>query len=101
MRRITYFDLILNNLSVASEHKLSSYGRSLYAAIGGLFFLLSIFYGLVQISGSLFFSKTSYYQFKIYRLSLIADSRKGCLYEVRCPKTTENLKANEVRPYGR
>jgi hypothetical protein len=53
------------------------------------------------IPAPLFFSKTSYYQFKIYRLSLIADSRKGCLYEVRCPKTTENLKANEVRPYGR
>ncbi|MCI6137603.1 MAG: hypothetical protein MR680_05785, partial [Oscillospiraceae bacterium] len=64
-------------------------------------FVLSAQLGAVQISGSLFFSKTSYYQFKIYRLSLIADSRKGCLYEVRCPKTTENLKANEVRPYGR
>ena len=26
------------------------------------------------------------------------DSRKGCLYKVCCPKTTEKLKANEVRP---
>ena len=26
------------------------------------------------------------------------DSRKGCLYKVCCPKTTENLKANEFRP---
>ena len=51
------FFLILTYLSVTSGHKISSYGSSLYSTIGGLFFLLSIFYGLVQYFGGFLYIK--------------------------------------------
>lgn len=42
------FFFILLNMSVTSWHKNSSYGCPFNSTIGGLFFLLSVFTGLVQ-----------------------------------------------------
>ncbi|MCI7649175.1 MAG: hypothetical protein MSS46_03325, partial [Oscillospiraceae bacterium] len=53
--RLYDFFLILTYLSVTSGHKISSYGSSFYSTIGGLFFLLSIFYGLVQFGSPVFY----------------------------------------------
>ena len=43
-------------MSVFSGHKKSSYGSCFNSTIGGLFFLLSVFTGLVQFLHILFYS---------------------------------------------
>ncbi len=44
-------------MSITSWHKKSSYGSFFNSTIGGLFFLLSIFYGLVQIRSLFYISR--------------------------------------------
>lgn len=55
-------------MSIASWHKKSSYDTFFHCIIGGLFFLLSVFTGLVQRSVSFFYCANIYKAADIIRL---------------------------------
>ena len=59
LKLIHFYDsfFVITYMSIFSWHKNSPYGSLLHSTIGGLFFLLSIFYGLVHyyFKPSLFF----------------------------------------------
>ena len=61
LKLIHFYDFffVITYMSIFSWYKNSLYGSLLHSTIGGLFFLLSIFYGLVHyyFKPSLFFEK--------------------------------------------